>query len=181
MASRRTTTVASPQTNIPLAAIPLVEALAARGLEELHRPALTSAGIDNLTKTQRGEYLTPETNPYILGVGQNIRRVGEETMQSALGDIRSKFALSGMGGSGAELAVLADAARRASEDIASQVGQLYANQYAAERGLQMSSLPLTGSLGQLGLVNALDIIRSLVSTQNQGGTESTRQTGIFGK
>lgn len=95
---------------------------------------LVGAAQADLTKTLNGDYLNPETNPYLMAASDQI-------MAKTLPAINARFASSGRANSGL-------GARAASEGVASAMSQAALQNYQAERTNQQRAALMAPQLAQ---------------------------------
>lgn len=110
-----------------------VSDLEGRAYEEIDNLANDSSGIDAAlaenNKTIRGDYLNPETNPY-------LKDIAERMGSSALQKINAQFGSAGRTGSGL-------AGYFAGQGVGAAVGDVYGANYNTERGRQQAAVGLS--------------------------------------
>lgn len=144
------------------------------GLREKPSPIL-GASEDEMMKTIRGDYLSPESNPYLAAIAKNVSDITGRS-------IDSRFSSAGRYGSGAYADTVSSA-------ISKNLAELYGTNYAGERGRQFgaaSTAPafVSGSVDArfAPFVNFLKLIPNLRDT-DQAITEpffKNKGAGILG-
>lgn len=94
--------------------------------------------LNMATATARGDYLRPETNPFLASATAPIIRQFNESVLPAISD--QAIAEGAYGGSGHGIAK-----GRAAEGLAGTLAQFYADNYARERGIQLQAPALLGA------------------------------------
>lgn len=95
---------------------------------------LVRSAQDQLTATMRGDYMTPDSNPYLQGQMDRVTA-------NVLPQVNARFAASGRSDSGL-------AARAAAEGLADAQGGLLMQNYNAERGRQIQGMMFAPSLAK---------------------------------
>jgi len=117
-----------------------------QGISQLKR---ANPAQSYLNQTARGDYLTPDSNPYLrasIEAAQDpvVSRFNEQVLPG----ISGQFGASGRFGSGAHQAAVNRASDDLTRNMANASTQAYANAYGQERGHQQGS---QAALGQLNL------------------------------
>lgn len=120
-------TTSRKRENIPYWLLPFIEQIVGQGgqlFNELSKKPSSILGMseDEIAKTIRGDYLSPDSNPYLAAIAKNVSDITGR-------GIDSRFSSAGRYGSGA----FADTVSSA---ISKAVTDLYGANYAAERGRQ---------------------------------------------
>ncbi len=114
-------------------------------------PQLTQAALGQATATQRGDFLRPESNPFLRGVFDTAAQdVSRSYLRTVLPNIESRFAGAGRGalvtdpGRSPRVGSF-DAARAASfgelgDSLSQMAANLYGGNFQAERGRQTAGL-----------------------------------------
>ena len=111
---------------------------------------LTGAAQENILSTVQGDYLSPESNPYLTSAMEAATRPMQERFtQDVLPGISSAFSQAGRYGSG----LMANQQQRASENYLRQVGDVtsamaYRN-YADERARQQAAAQMAPAMAEL--------------------------------
>lgn len=116
---------------------PQISPLEQKGYDALggmNQSGSMDAALSENQKTASGQYLTPETNPYLADIA---KRVGGGAMQA----INSTFGGGGRTGSGLH-------AMYAGEGVGNALTDLYGQEYDRERGLQQAAVAGAPSLEQ---------------------------------
>lgn len=136
---------------------------------------VTAQGRNLAGQTLRGDFLSPETNPYLAQVGQNIGdQVFNQTAQRFAGAGRN------VGG--------ADAQGVFRQDLTNQLAPLYGDAYNRERGIQSNTLfassqfdPLNQLISRLGpLANMAGRDVTTSGTTRDRASPLDAFLGIFG-
>ncbi len=120
---------------------------------------LVRAGQGELQKTLEGQYLSPDSNPYLAEFG---RRVGED-YRGQINALGSRMEASGRTGGGTH----ALRSNQADENLSRGLANLYGGAYEAERGR------MTSGLGQVGALAEQDY-RDLSALQTVGQTRQAQ-------
>lgn len=113
---------------------------------------LINTAQNTAQKTAQGDYLNPDTNPYLKG-----------TVDRALGDVATKVNSQFSGsnyGTSANQEVLA-------RSLGEQANSLYGQNYANERNNQMQSLGLSQQLGNQAYTDAAQLMNAGQTLQDQ--------------
>ena len=111
---------------------------------------LTGAAQENILSTVRGDYLSPESNPYLTSAMEAATRPMQERFtQDVLPGISSAFSQAGRYGSG----LMANQQQRAAEAYQRQIGDVtstmaYRN-YADERARQQAAAQMAPAMAEL--------------------------------
>lgn len=131
---------------------------------------LTSAAQDQLTKTMRGDYLAPGSNPYFAdALTASLKPQTEQFMSTVLPGINSTFAGAGRYGSGLHQASVDRAVtglNRAQADASVKAG---ADMYAMERANQIAGMKFAPALANQDYfdINQLGVVGSALDDQRQ--------------
>ena len=102
---------------------------------------IAQAGQEGYLSTLQGDYLNPETNPYLRATQEAaIRPVQENLQQKTLPQIMGYFTNAGRYGSNQNLATIGNAARDATRSMLDTSSNLAYRNYADERGRQQSAI-----------------------------------------
>jgi hypothetical protein len=102
---------------------------------------IAQAGQQGYLSTVQGDYLNPETNPYLRATQEAaIRPVQENLQQKTLPQIMGYFTNAGRYGSNQNLATIGNAARDATRSMLDTSSNLAYRNYADERGRQQSAI-----------------------------------------
>lgn len=138
----------APRSRLETQAVSNIESMVGAGSEDL-RAAQTANRA-----TLAGDYLTPDSNPYLRQVGEAA--AGDITRQyqrAVMPGISSRFAGAGRsagvtGGPNAETSAMAAANRGLGQELSQMYASLYGGAYEAERGRQVGAVGAAPGLRQ---------------------------------
>lgn len=113
-------------------------------------------------QTLRGDFLTPQSNPFLAQVGQNIG-------DSVFNQVSQRYAGAGRNVGGA------DAQGQFRSDLTNQLAPMYADNYARERGIQANTM---STASQFDPTNQL--IQRLGPLANLAGRDITTESSNSG-
>ena len=106
-----------------------------------------TAAYDPTMKTVSGDYLTPDSNPYLRATYEAASQpLIEQFQANILPAITGQFGAGGRFGSGSHEYYVNQAGRQLEDSLADMASQLYGGAYQQERGLQEAA---TGRLAQI--------------------------------
>ena len=124
------------QLTVPIT--PTEQALA----QALAQPLYLTPAKQYLLDALSGQYLRPETHPYLQAMTQEIQRQTETAINRALDDVLARTQRAGIPGGSAEQNLRQRVAQEVAGQTAGQLAQLYGGLYEAERQRQQALLPM---------------------------------------
>jgi hypothetical protein len=101
---------------------------------------LAAAGNQEFLKTIQGQYLSPESNPYLQStIDFATQNAAKQFNNSTVPALQASFAKSGRYGSGAQAAAFSDTAGNFMNQQANTINQLSAQNYGTERQNQLNA------------------------------------------
>lgn len=151
-------------------------------LENIYQQPLShTAGYNPTQTTVSGQYLTPDSNPFLKQMAEAAGRpVIEQFQADVLPSIRSQFSMSGhTPGGSSEGFEVGRATDRLAQTLADQSANLYGQAYGQERGLQENAINRLVGMGQTQGRLGLDAANSLADiAARQGALQLGAGTGL---
>lgn len=129
---------------------------------------LRAAGDAQMLATARGDYLRPESNPYLASTADAIRRAAGENLDRSLNRIGQNAELGGSLFSTKTNQQKFDAARASNQDVTDRLTNLYGGNYGAERTNQVNAAGTAGNADQQRLLAFLELLKG-----SEGKTSSS--------
>mgnify|MGYP001558742778 CR=1 FL=1 len=131
-----------------------------------------AAGEQQILSTVGGEYLRPESNPYLQSTADAISRNALEFLQKGIGSTDSTLSRAGKLYSTQGQQLRDELTRKTTQDVTDRLTGLFGGNYATERRLQAGAAPQAIQVSDYPLDTALRIASLL------GGLGSSRSSSI---
>jgi len=131
---------------------------------------ITAPAQNMLAGTLRGDYLSPESNPYLAAMSDAAaRQAGRQYSEYTAPSIQAQFANSGRTGSGLYANALDQSRDTLARNLSEMNANLYGQNYQSERGRQLQAAQLAPQTAQLSYLDPSQLLNvgELQDTKSQ--------------
>jgi len=168
------------QSNVPDWAVPYEQQFMGVGNTMLtnsnnaQNQAMTNQGQQQLQDTVSGQYLNPDTNPYLQQTANTIRTNAQQNLDQSYAGADRNAQGSGMLLSSADAKVKDTLAQQSGQNVTNQLTNLYGQNYATERQNQVNAVAPLINQGQLSYNQAFAIAQMLQGLGGSSGSNSSQ-------